>query len=71
MINKIIAILILVFIIILFVIYYHYHFSDNNDNNIEQIYVINLKKRPKRLYTFRKYYKLNRHIIVYDAIDGN
>ena len=83
MINKIIAILILVFIIILFVIYYHYQKNDNddnndnnnndnnNDNNIDQIYVINLKKRPKRLYTFRKYYKLNRHIIVYDAIDGN
>ncbi len=72
MINKIIAILILVFIIILFVIYFKFFDYDNkNDYDNNQIYVINLKKRPERLHTFKKYYKLNRNFIVYTAIDGN
>jgi GR25 family glycosyltransferase involved in LPS biosynthesis len=71
MINKIIAILILVFIIILFVIYFKFFDNNNNNNDINQIYVINLKKRPERLETFKENYKLNREIIVYTAIDGN
>ena len=66
MINKIIAILFLVLFIIFFVIYFKFYIN----NDIDKIYVINLKKRPERLDKFKKNYKLNRDITIYDAIDG-
>ena len=66
MINKIIAILCLVLILSFFIIYFKYL-----DDDINQIYVINLKKRPERLEQFKKNYKLNRDIKIVNAIDGN
>ena len=85
MINKIFAIFILLFIIIIFVIYFKFFDNNNNDNDnnnnndndndnnneINKIYVINLKNRPKRLNAFKKYYKLNHEFIVHTAVDGN
>ena len=44
-------------------------------NNIDQIFVINLKRRPDRLASFYKdlkYIPLNRDsVIVFEAIDGS
>lgn len=67
MINKIIIILIL--LVIFFVIYLMVVENDNDD--IDKIYVINLKKRPERLEKFKKNYNLNRDIVIINAIDGN
>jgi GR25 family glycosyltransferase involved in LPS biosynthesis len=66
MINKIIAILFLVLILSFFIIYFKYL-----DDDINQIYVINLKKRPERLEQFKKNYKLNCNVKIVNAIDGN
>jgi GR25 family glycosyltransferase involved in LPS biosynthesis len=41
------------------------------NNNINEIYVINLKKRPERLELFKKNYKLIHDYKIIDAIDGN
>ena len=68
MINKIIAIFILVLIIIFFVLYFKFY---DNENNINQIYVINLKKRPERLIKFKENYNFNHDITIFNAIDGN
>jgi GR25 family glycosyltransferase involved in LPS biosynthesis len=68
MINKIIAILVLVIVIFFLVLYLKFY---DNDNDINKIYVINLKKRPERLAKFREHYKLNRDITIYNAVDGN
>ena len=67
MINKIISIFILVLILVFIIIYLK--FLDNYD--INQIYVINLKKRPERLEKFKKNYKLKRDVTIVNAIDGN
>jgi GR25 family glycosyltransferase involved in LPS biosynthesis len=62
---KIKLIAILIFCIIIFAIYY------NDFNQINEIYVINLKKRPERLKEFNNNYKLNRDYKLIEAIDGN
>ena len=67
MITKIIAIFVLVIIIIFFILYLKFY----NKNDINQIYVINLKKRPERLIKFKENYKFNRDITIFNAVDGN
>jgi GR25 family glycosyltransferase involved in LPS biosynthesis len=67
MINKIITIFILFLIIIIYNIDLYFF----KYNGINDIYVINLKKRPERLEKFKNNYKLGYDYKIIDAIDGN
>ena len=67
MINKIITIFILFFIIII----YNLNLYFFKYNSINEIYVINLKKRIERLDKFKNNYKLGYYYKIINAIDGN
>jgi GR25 family glycosyltransferase involved in LPS biosynthesis len=70
MINIILFFILVVFIIFVNLFIYLFVMNFINDN-INEIYVINLKKRPERLELFKKNYKLIRDYKIIDAINGN
>ena len=70
MINIILFFILVVIIIFVNLFIYLFVMNFMNDN-INEIYVINLKKRPERLELFKKNYKLIHNYKIIDAINGN
>ena len=62
----------LILVIIIFVAFIIKYYSENNyKDKVSKVFVINLKKRPNRLYYFNSKYNLDIPFEVFYAIDGS